>query len=225
MVSSVVDDDDQVPVSSADDDIALVVRTAQGDVTAFGRLYDRYARTVYTLAVHLLGGSEAEEAVQDIFLRLWNKADQFDATRGTFAGWFMTIARNHMFRQLGTRNRRQRVELAEDIDQILAQTADPRVDIEEQAWLLEQGQAALAALNELPAEQRHVLVLAYFGGLSQSAIAQHLDLPLGTIKKRTRLGLHKLRQALAPGRLANSATIDPESTHSSPTKARMTDGL
>jgi RNA polymerase sigma-70 factor (ECF subfamily) len=224
MVSLVVNDD-QVPVAGADDDSALVSQIAQGDAIAFGRLYDRYAKAVYALAVHLLGTSEAEEAVQEIFLRLWNNASQFDATRGTFAGWFMTIARNYAFRQLSNRSRRQRIESAEDIDRLLAQMADPQVNVEEQAWLIEQGRAARVALNALPPEQRHVIVFAYFSGLSQSAIAQHLDLPVGTIKKRTRLGLQRLRRALASDSRIHGATISPDDSISPPTKARMTDGL
>lgn len=225
MVSSVVNDNGRMPTFGPDDDNALVIQVARGDVIAFGRLYDRYVRTVYAIAVHLLGTSEAEEAVQEIFLRLWDKAEQFDVTRGSFAGWFMTIARNHAFRELSARSRRQRIEAAEGIDQLLAQIADPKVDVEEQAWILEQGRAALVALNELPVEQRHVLVLAYFSGLSQSAIARHLDLPLGTIKKRTQLGLQKLRRALAREQLTNGTAIAPDDSIPTPTKARLTDGL
>lgn len=224
MELSVVNDNGQIPSSGLDDN-ALAIRVAQGDVVAFGLLYDRYVRTVYALAVHLLGASEAEEAVQDIFLRLWNKADQFDADRGSFAGWFMTIARNHAFRALSTRSRRQRIESAEDIDRLLAQTVDTTVDVEEQAWIHVRERAALLALNELPVEQRHVLVLAYFSGLSQSAIAQHLDLPLGTIKKRTHLGLQKLRRAMVREQLTNDTAIASDDSISSSKRARTNDGL
>lgn len=220
----VVNDNGRMPTPGLDDN-ALVLRVAQGDVIAFGLLYDRYVRTVYALAMHLLGASEAEEAVQDIFLRLWNKADQFDGTRGSFAGWFMTIARNHAFRALSVRSRRQRIESAEDIDRLLARKVDPTVDVEEQAWVHVQERAALLALNELPVEQRRVLVLAYFSGLSQSAIAQHLDVPLGTIKKRTQLGLRKLRQTLARERLMNDTAIASDDSISSSTRARVNDGL
>jgi len=74
-------------------DERLVALVSQGDKRAFSLLYDRYVRPVYTMAVHLLGSADAEEVVQDVFLRLWNRANQFDASRGTFKAWFMTIAR------------------------------------------------------------------------------------------------------------------------------------
>jgi RNA polymerase sigma-70 factor (ECF subfamily) len=224
MEPSVVNDNGRI-LSTDPDDNALVIRVAQGDVIAFGLLYDRYVRAVYALAVHLLGTSDAEEAVQDIFLRLWNKADQFDAARGSFAAWFMTIARNHAFRELDMRSRRQRIESAEDIDRLLSQRADTTTDVEEQAWLHEQGRAALLALNALPVEQRRVLVLAYFGGLSQSAIAQHLDQPLGTVKKRTQLGLQKLRRALDREHGTNAPAVTADDSISSSTRARIHDGL
>jgi RNA polymerase sigma-70 factor (ECF subfamily) len=83
------------------------------------------------------------------------------------------------------------------VEAALAQVADPRADVEEQAWLQSQGDTVWRALNALPADQRRVLILAYFGGLSHSAIAEALGWPLGTVKKRISLGMHKLRLALA----------------------------
>ena len=178
-------------------DEALAARVATGDVAAFGLLYDRYARPIYALAAHLLGQADAEEIAQEVFLRLWHKAGQFDPARGAFGAWFMAIARHRVLAELATRGRHRQFAAAEAIDDLLAQTSDPAADVEEQAWRRESGDAALRAVERLPEEQRRVIVLAYFGGLSQSAIARHLDLPLGTVKKRTRLGLQKLRAALA----------------------------
>lgn len=177
-------------------DETLVARIVQRDVPAFSLMYDRYAPTVYTLAAHMLGPAEAEEVVQEVFLRLWHKADQFDATRGSFGAWFMTITRHRIFDEVRRRTQQQRLVAAEQVDHLLAEVADPSVDVEQEAWLREQGSAVLQALQSLPDEQRQVLVLAYFGGLSQSAIARHLDCPLGTVKKRIRLGMHKLRLQL-----------------------------
>ncbi|MDQ3695657.1 MAG: sigma-70 family RNA polymerase sigma factor [Chloroflexota bacterium] len=178
-------------------DNELVARVGRRDAVAFELLYDRYARPVYAMAAHLLGPARAEDVVQEVFLRLWRKADQFDPTRGAFRTWFMAIARHHVLHEQSGHGRQQRLTAAADIDQILATTADDTIDVEEQAWRRERGETAWRALGGLPAEQRLVLVLAYFGGLSQAAIADQLRLPLGTVKKRTRLGLHKLRDALA----------------------------
>lgn len=173
-----------------------MTRVVQRDVDAFELLYDRYAQPVYGMAAHMIGHVEAEEIVQDVFLRLWNRADQFDVDRGSVNAWLMAIARNRVLDELQHRSRRQRLIAAEKVDQLLANAADPEVDVEQEAWLRTGGDAALQALRRLPAEQRRVLVLAYFGGLSHSAMAEHLGWPLGTVKKRIRLGLQKLKAFL-----------------------------
>src|SRR5258708_2282889 len=177
-------------------DELLALRLRQGDRTAFTLLYDRYARLVYALDLHALGNTDAEEIVQDIVLKLWNKADQFDAERGSFGGWFMTLARHRVIDKLRDRTHQEQAVAAEHIDTLLAEAADMSVNVEEEAWLRQRGDAVLHALNDLPAEQRRAIVLAYFGGLSQSAIAAHLGWPLGTVKKRIQLGLRKLRASL-----------------------------
>jgi RNA polymerase sigma-70 factor (ECF subfamily) len=179
-------------------DEALVTRLTHGDLTAFSTLYDRYDRPVYAMAAHLLGSAEAEEVVQETFLRLWRSAAQFDETRGRFAPWLMAIARHEVLARLRRRTREQRLSLADDVDRLIAMAPDPTIAVEEQVWRRERGELILQALNELPPEQRRVLVLAYFGELSQSMIAASLGWPLGTVKKRVRLGLQKLRQSLAP---------------------------
>ena len=207
----------RVPPDPLPADEVLVARVALGDVAAFALL--RYARPVYAMAVHLLGPADGEEAAQEAFLRLWNKADQFDPARGSFAAWFIAVARHHVFRELRGRSQRHRLAAAEDVDRLLAQAADPTIDVEEQAWRRDEGAAVRRALDGLPADQRRALVLAYFGGLSQSAIAQHLGWPLGTVKKRIRLGMQKLRLALAqqgaamPPSPASAAARSPVEAH------------
>jgi RNA polymerase sigma-70 factor, ECF subfamily len=176
-------------------DEALVERVRPRDVIAFGQLYDRYARPIYVLAVTALDRAEAEEIVQEVFLRLWRKADQFQPERGPFGAWFMTIARHQVWDVL-RRLHREPSLAAEVIDQLLMESSINAANVEE-AWSQEVGQAILHALRGLPVEQRRALVLAYFGGLSQSSIAEHLGWPLGTVKKRIRLGLQKMRTALA----------------------------
>ena len=186
--------DSHQPLDLSDE--ALVERVRRQDVTAFSVLYDRYARSVYVLAVTALDRAEAEEIVQEVFLRLWRKADQFRPERGPFGAWFMTIARHHVWDVLRHLHREPSLAV-EVIDQLLMESSISAVNVEEEAWSQEVGEAVLYALQGLPVEQRRALVLAYFGGLSQSSIAQHLGWPLGTVKKRIRLGLQKLRTALA----------------------------
>ena len=187
--------DSHQPLDPSDE--ALVERVRRyHDVTAFSVLYDRYARSVYVLAVTALDRAEAEEIVQEVFLRLWRKAHQFQPERGPFGAWFMTIARHHVWDVL-RRLHREPSLAAEVIDELLMKSSISAANVEEEAWSQEVGEAVLHALQGLPAEQRRALVLADFGGLSQSSIAQHLGWPLGTVKKRIRLGLQKLRTALA----------------------------
>lgn len=180
----------------------LAARVVQRDVTAFALLYDRFARPIYTMAVHMLGKAEAEEMVQEVFLRLWHRADQFDAARGSFKSWFMSVARHRILDELRRRGQQHQLIVTEAVDYLLANTTDPRVDVEQEVGRRETGEAVLRALKTLPPEQRRALVLAYFGGLSQSSIAQRLGWPLGTVKKRMRLGLQKLRLALSSHKLA-----------------------
>jgi RNA polymerase sigma-70 factor, ECF subfamily len=180
---------------SATDDESLTARVAAGDVAAFTQLYERYAQRIYAWCVHTLGAARAEDAVQEIFLRLWQAAAQFDPARGRFLTWFFAIARHHLMHELRRAGVRRRVEVAAEIAELFAaQTADP----EELAGARDDASSLARALLRLPEEQRQVLAMAYFGGLSQSQIATHLHVPLGTVKKRIRLGMGKLRSALQP---------------------------
>lgn len=207
MADSLVDKKSSTSHDPSDE--ALVAAVVQRDVTAFSLLYDRYGQAVYALAVHMIGRSEAEEIVQEVFLRFWDRADQFDPVRGSFKSWLMSIARYRTLDELRRRNRRWQEVDIEQIERTLATVQDPSVDVEGEVWRRERGRVVLLALQDLPAEQRRVLILAYFGGLSQSSIAKRLDWPLGTVKKRIRLGLQKLRTALMGEKL--SATIPDES--------------
>src|SRR3990170_719940 len=162
-------------------DETLAERVARGDVSAFATLYDRYAQRVYAWATHVVGTAEAEDVVQEVFARLWGKAAQFDAHRGRFAWWFIAVARHHLLSQLRRRTLQQRILAADEIDRVLADVADRTAGPEDIAWSHEQTDVIRGALATLPEEQRRVLVLAYFGGLSQSQIAAHTGTPLGTV--------------------------------------------
>jgi RNA polymerase sigma-70 factor (ECF subfamily) len=179
----------------AETDAALIGRLARGDLLAFGALYDRYARDVYATAAHSLGGGLAEEVVQDVFVRVWQRAPQFDSQRGSAGAWIMAIARHRIVDEV--RRRRRQHAAVEAIDEVLAGKEDRDADVEGAAWAHEERTQIVEAIGELPEEQRRVIVLAYFGGLTQSEIAQELGCPLGTVKKRTRLALQKLRASFA----------------------------
>lgn len=177
-------------------DETLAERVQQQDVAAFTLLYERYAQSIYVLAAHLLTPRDAEEVVQEVFLRLWQRAAQFDPQRGSFRSWFTTLSRHYIFDQLKRGNRELRRAALDEIDRLLAETVDPTPQPLEMIWTHDRQQAMTQALHDLPPEQRRAIVLAYFGGLSQAQIAQELGWPLGTVKKRIALGLQKLRTYL-----------------------------
>lgn len=177
------------------EDERLVARVAAGDRRAFEALYDRYAATVFGLALKMLGDREvAEDAVQEIFWRVWRRLGSFDRSRA-FAPWLFGIAHNYCIDELRRRKVRPRLVYEDDDHPILSDIPDD-TDIGETAILAEQRQVVRSALEQLPEEQRQALLLAYFGGLTQQEIAAQLGNPLGTVKTRMRLGLQKLRALL-----------------------------
>ncbi|MGN6674976.1 MAG: RNA polymerase sigma factor [Thermomicrobiales bacterium] len=182
--------------SRSDEDYVRLV--AQGEEEALRVLYERYAGLVFSLAAHKLGAGPAEELVQDVFLALWHKAGTFDPARGAFKHWFLRLAHRRIidqWRASQTRGARQ-AQLTSLDELVLEQPAREALP-EEQQIQREQGWAAAQALLTLPAEQRQVLLLGYVNGLSQTEMAAQLGIPLGTVKKRVRLGLGKLRLLLA----------------------------
>ena len=177
-------------------DEALAQRVQHHDKDAFAVLYDRYARLVYGMAIQMVGQEEAGEAAQEIFMRLWRKADQFDAARGSFRSWFLMVARNYLRDQLRFLYINNQQAHLPEWQQLLEQLVDPGANVAETAASHEQRRLIAEAIDTLPDEQRQVILMAYFGGYTQSVIARTLDWPLGTVKKRVRLGLQKLRKTM-----------------------------
>jgi len=179
---------------AATPDEALAVWTARGEIAAFEALYERHAPWVRSWAAHTLGVDQADDVLQVVFMRVWRAAPQFDPARGRFTSWLATITRNHMSRQLGRRGGEHRALAAVSVEAALAGQDEAGEDA---AVRSEHADVLLAALRSLPEEQRRVIVLAFFNGMTQSQMAEHLGVPLGTVKKRVRLAMQKLRQSLA----------------------------
>ncbi|HEY8309621.1 MAG TPA: sigma-70 family RNA polymerase sigma factor, partial [Gemmatimonadaceae bacterium] len=133
----------------------------------------------------------AEDVVEETFWQIWQRASSYDTSRGTVRAWILTIGRSRALDRLRSRKRSR-----EDIAADLSLVRDPRSDPSQEVEGAERRQLVYSALNELPEDQRRALELAYFGGLSQSEIAESLGEPLGTIKTRMRLGMQKLRDRL-----------------------------
>jgi RNA polymerase sigma-70 factor (ECF subfamily) len=175
-------------------DEALMELVAAGDSAALAQLYDRHARAVYGLALRMLAAAEpAEEVVQETFWRIWKRAATYQRN-SSFLPWMFGITRNLCIDEL--RRRQVRPVSAGNDEEILSVLTDQQQNVEQSTLEAERRRLITSALADLPQDQREVIELAYFGGLSQREIADHLQSPLGTIKTRIRLGLQKLKQAL-----------------------------
>jgi RNA polymerase sigma-70 factor (ECF subfamily) len=174
----------------------LIALTAQGDQTALATFYDRTSPQVFGLIYKILNNREAaEEVTLDVYTQVWRQAHTYDRTRGAPGAWLMTLARTRAidrFRAGATEH--WRLESLEAAELFASEEATPEQDVEGQ----ERRRYVQQALAVLTTEQRQAVALAYFYGLSQSEIAEKLQVPLGTVKTRIRLGMIKLREALAP---------------------------
>ena len=176
-------------------DEQLIAMVLRGDASAHEALFDRYGAVVMGLAYRITGDRAlAEEVVQESFWRLWRKADSFQSERGSFPSWFFSIARNLSIDAI--RRQKNQAMTTNEAEHIVEQVADPAADVPEAAWLGTQYQHVRAAVAELPAEQRDVIEMAYFRGMTRQEIARSTGEPLGTIHTRARLALQKLREAL-----------------------------
>jgi RNA polymerase sigma-70 factor (ECF subfamily) len=182
------------------DDEEDLRRLAAGDGDAAARLYDRHARAVYSLALRIVNDEgDAEDVVQEVFAQAWRQAARYDASRGVVGAWLLMMTRSRAIDRLRSARARPDSRAVDDprvIDEMPAVLRDAPSRIID----AENARLAQRALAELPLLQRLVIELAYYEGLTQREIADRLEQPLGTVKSRLRLGLLKLRDALAEGR-------------------------
>ena len=180
-------------------DRALLARIEARDADALARLYDRHAARLLGLAERILGGGgEAEEVVQEVFLYVWRAAASFDPARGSALAWLLVATRSRAIDRLRARrpaSSRGELRRLNDVPES-AVPGDVELDSAAREW----ESLCLAAIGELPPEQRRVLELAYFEGLTHTEIAEKTATPLGTVKTRVRLGLMKLRERIRPYR-------------------------
>ena len=179
------------------DDGELLSMIQQQDRGALEALYDKYGGAVYSLAMRMLSDTgAAQEVTQDTFFNVWRRASSYHSQRGKVTSWLFSIAHHRTIDELRRRRRVQsQVQDGVDLTNKPSEGADDPV-----AYATAQYERSQLkdALHTLRVEQREVVELAYFGGLTHSEIAKHLDQPLGTVKTRMRLGLRKLREALGP---------------------------
>ena len=177
-------------------------RLVAGDERALGVLYDRYGTLAYSLAAAIVpDAADAEEVVADAFAQMWRTAAAFDAGRGSVVAWVSTIVRTRSLDLIRSQKRRARA--LEQAAVMSDEGSSPGLStggvLPDRAAESSEAQVLVRrALGDLPPPQRLVLELAYFGGLSQTEIATHLNEPLGTVKTRMRSGMEKLRVTLGP---------------------------
>jgi RNA polymerase sigma-70 factor, ECF subfamily len=189
-------------------DEAVVALVARSDDTALAELYDRFGRVAYGVALRILRDEKlAEDAVQEGFLAAWRSADRFMPERGKASTWILTLVHRRAVDLVRREDRRRADELVDDLE------PSPSDSAEDDAWLRFERERVQAALKQLPDQQREALELAYYGGFSQSELAERLGQPVGTIKSRMFTGLARLRELLAePGAGETSWKPTPSTT-------------
>lgn len=182
------------PEKTKGSDVELLHAVARGDEAALARLYDAYRVILFGLLVRILNSrEEAEDILQEVFIQVWRRAKDFDEKRGRPFTWLVTLARSRAIDRLRLLGARQRLAASAEREQV-----DSASDALTDTIRGTQKEVVRRALAELPEEQRHTLLLAYFEGLTQSEIASKLGAPLGTVKTRMRSGMIKLRALLEP---------------------------
>ncbi len=170
-------------------DAELIAHVADGDGVAFEELHRRYARSVLGIALRRIGDrGRAEDATQDTFASIWRSASRFDPGKGEATSWLYTVARNAIVDGL----RRKREPPVDEAPEMVARDPGPD-DAAESGWV---AWRVHRALETLPEQERSLVVLAYWSGMSQSEIADYLGVPLGTVKTRTRSALRRLADEL-----------------------------
>ncbi len=174
-----------------DDEKALLERVARKDSRAFEAIYERYGRSIYSVAMGMLrDAAAAEEVTQDVLLSLWRTAAAFDPKKSAARTWILSMAHHKAVDAV----RRRRVRAAEPLSESMVDD----LDVAGQALRAVEGARVRDALGALSAAQRQALALAYYEGLTQQEIAARLSVPLGTVKTRMRDGMLKLRDYLGP---------------------------
>lgn len=172
-------------------DEELMVRLSRGEPDAFDLIYERHADAAFSLAYRICGSRvAAEEVAQDAFLALWRNGGRYEASRGSVRNWILGIVHN---RAIDSLRRAVRHESRRAGDEGLAERLVARERTDDEAGRREEAGTMRTLLDDLPAEQRRVIELAYFAGFTHTEIADMLTIPVGTVKGRMRLGLEKLR--------------------------------
>ncbi len=180
----------------------MLAAVANGDQKAFGQLYDRLSSPLYSLALRMLGdAAEAQDALQDVFLQIWRRAGSYDPAQSSVFSWAVLMTRSRVIDRLRARGRRSRVVVypgdegnIHEVSSADASTGESAADTLNKS---DEATRVRSILNQLPADQREAIELAFFSDLTHHEIAERLNQPLGTIKARIRRGLLRLKERIA----------------------------
>ncbi len=183
------------------EEIALLLRVGAGDRSAFSEFYDRYSGIIFSTALRVLNdATDAEDVTQDVFVMIWEKAAMYDPARGKPLTWAVTMTRNKSIDRIRSHQRRSRLREEAGNERLPEDTINDRRPSDDVS-ASESGDRVREAVAKLSPEQRTVIEMAYFKGLTQNEIAERLQEPLGTIKARVRRGMMKLKKLVGPDSL------------------------
>ena len=178
-------------------DEQIMAQIAEGQEAALATLYDKYANAVMGLAFKVVRDRTiAEEIVQETFYRVWDRSLSFHEHKGSFTSWLFRIARNLAIDNLRRQKIRPQAVGSDQEQEYIERTTTSKANVAEAAWISIKQEKVQTAVTQLPDEQRQVIELAYFNGMTRREIATETGVALGTIHTRARLALQKLQQAL-----------------------------
>lgn len=183
--------------SNPDDERKLMKRIKARDAKALEELYDTYNSLLYGLVITIVKKrEEAEDVLQEVFLKIWEKAHTFDESRGNVYSWIVTLTRNKAIDRIRSKGFKTQQKASTSISEPEFILEGDKYDPLETTIYSNRAELVKKALDQIPENQREVIEIAYYKGMTQSEIADHLNLPLGTVKTRTRQGLIKLKDIL-----------------------------
>lgn len=181
----------------ADDEIELMKRIKAKDEEALGELYDLYSRLLYGMVISIVKKrEEAEDVLQEVFIKIWEKASSFDEERGNVYSWLVTLTRNKAIDRIRSKDYKTQKKATQDVDAPEFTLEGEKFDPLETTIFSDRAELVKKALGEIPESQSEVLKIAYYRGLTQREISDQLDIPLGTVKTRMRQGMIKLKDIL-----------------------------
>ncbi len=183
--------------SDTNEEIKLMRRIKAKDADALAQLYDSYNRLLFGMILSIVKTrTEAEDVLQEVFIKIWQKADSFKEDRGNVFSWMVTLTRNRAIDRIRSKGYKTQQKASANIDEPSLKLKGNNYDPLETTIFSDRAKLVKNALKEIPENQSRVLKIAYYRGMTQSEISDDLDIPLGTVKTRMRQGMIKLKGIL-----------------------------